>query len=84
MGRPGYQPSTGSGVKFRTHFDKGLLGGINVLQGQALVLPRSDWGEALYRVMSPQALKAVDIRMVPYYAWDNRGRSEMTVWLPLR
>ncbi|MCA9194225.1 MAG: glycoside hydrolase family 127 protein [Planctomycetales bacterium] len=22
-------------------------------------------------------------RLVPYYAWDNRGQSEMSVWLPL-
>ena len=24
------------------------------------------------------------IRLVPYYAWGNRGDSEMTVWMPLR
>jgi DUF1680 family protein len=71
-------------IKFETHFDKDLLGGISVLKAQAIVLPGSDWGETLYRVMSPNMPKAVDIRMIPYYAWSNRGDSEMTVWIPLR
>jgi len=61
-----------------------LLGGISVLQGQTLVLPGSDCGKALYRAMSLEAPEAVDIHMVSYYAWGNRGRSEMTVWLLLR
>ena len=26
---------------------------------------------------------AIDVKLVPYYAWGNRGRSEMSVWLPL-
>jgi DUF1680 family protein len=25
----------------------------------------------------------VDIRLIPYYAWGNRGKGEMTVWMPL-
>jgi DUF1680 family protein len=23
----------------------------------------------------------VDLRLVPYYAWGNRGGAEMTVWM---
>jgi DUF1680 family protein len=26
----------------------------------------------------------LDLRLIPYYAWGNRGPSEMTVWMPLR
>ena len=22
-------------------------------------------------------------RLIPYYAWGNRGKAEMTVWMPL-
>ena len=25
----------------------------------------------------------VEFTAIPYYAWDNRGESEMSVWLPL-
>lgn len=24
----------------------------------------------------------VKVRLIPYYAWGNRGKSEMTVWMP--
>lgn len=30
-----------------------------------------------------QAEKTVNIRLIPYYAWGNRGKGEMTVWMPL-
>lgn len=39
--------------------------------------------EALYRTFQPPKLDACPIRMIPYYAWDNRGMGEMLVWLPL-
>ena len=26
--------------------------------------------------------KTQKIRLIPYYAWGNRGKSEMTVWIP--
>jgi DUF1680 family protein len=77
-------------IKFRGHFDKDLLGGVTILEGKAHVLAGSGWGEALYREISHQKPKDVDIRLIPYYAWGNRGKSdlsdksEMTVWLPLR
>jgi len=26
--------------------------------------------------------RTVSLKLIPYYAWGNRGASEMTVWLP--
>jgi DUF1680 family protein len=69
---------------FRAHFDDDLLGGISVLEGRALDVAGSDWGDTLYREISPRQPKAVDIRLIPYYAWGNRGEPEMTVWMPVR
>ena len=40
------------------------------------------WGE-LYRELPRTAPRPVDLRLIPYHAWGNRGRSEMTVWMPL-
>ena len=71
-------------IKLRNHFDEELLGGITILEGKAHVLAGSTWGEVLYRQISHQKPKAIDIRLIPYYAWGNRGKSEMTVWIPLR
>ena len=71
-------------TKFKSHFDKNLLGGITALQASAQFLAGKDWGDSLYRTLTPQEGNAVTIRMIPYYAWDNRDNSEMTVWIPLR
>ena len=73
-----------SQIKLRSNFREELLGGITVLEGKAHVLAGSDWGQTLYREIENQDPKAVDIRLIPYYAWGNRGKSEMTVWMPLR
>ncbi len=39
--------------------------------------------ERLYRTFRPNALKKCRIRMIPYFAWDNRGMGEMQVWMPM-
>ena len=64
-------------------FDKDLLGGVTVLDGKAEVGGGAAWGRQLYRELKPDAPKTIDVRLVPYFAWGNRGRSEMTVWIPL-
>jgi DUF1680 family protein len=71
------------GVKLTPRFDQGLLGGVTVLEGRAEAAADPPWGEALYRELRPAASRPVDVRLVPYFAWGNRGKSEMTVWLPL-
>ncbi len=35
----------------------------------------------LYREIKPIKTEKVRIRLIPYYAWGNRGSSEMTVWM---
>ena len=60
-----------------------LLGGVVVLDGRAAVRPAQPWGRELYRERRSAAATPVDVRLIPYYAWANRGASEMSVWLPL-
>ena len=64
-------------------FDKDLLGGVTALYGTARRLPDRDWDNTLYREISPTQPAALDVRLVPYYAWGNRGDAQMSVWLPL-
>ena len=71
-------------AQFQDQFIKDLLGGVTILETKAYVRAGDDWNKALYRRISLQEPKAVDIRLIPYYAWGNRGDCEMTVWLPLR
>jgi len=55
---------------------------ITMLEGEALVQQRTDWTSTLYREVTDKTMP-VKIRLVPYYAWNNRGHAEMAVWLPL-
>lgn len=38
-------------------------------------------GEMLYKEYAPVQEKIQQLRFVPYYAWNNRGQGEMTVWV---
>jgi DUF1680 family protein len=38
----------------------------------------------LYREVQPRADREITLKLVPYFAWGNRGDTEMTVWLPVR
>jgi uncharacterized protein len=62
----------------------GVLAGTTVLEGEVLRLVADSLGDRLYASVPPHRLEAIDARFIPYYAWDNRGLSEMSVWLPLR
>ena len=59
------------------------------LEGDALLVNQDAWdNNTLYRNLRPmttangQKPKA-KIRLIPYYAWDNRGIDDMSLWLPL-
>ncbi|GIX07357.1 MAG: ATP-binding protein [Candidatus Poribacteria bacterium] len=60
-----------------------LLGGVTVIYATARALPSRRWDDALYRPLSHEPLRPLSVRMIPYYAWANRGDSEMSVWLRL-
>jgi uncharacterized protein len=70
-------------VKLTPRFDRGLLGGVAVLEGKAEATTEPVWGGGLYREFKPAAPRPVEVKLIPYYAWANRGKSEMTVWMPL-
>lgn len=70
--------------RLEAHYLKDLLGGVMVLEGRGYVVEGQPWGHNLYRPISPKEPKQIGIRLIPYYAWDNRGHSEMSVWLPIR
>ncbi len=56
-----------------------------VLTGPGLVVPRGRVdSDGLYREVDPTPARPITLTLIPYYAWDNRGDTEMTVWLPVR
>jgi DUF1680 family protein len=60
--------------------DEALLGGVDVLEGDALDAGSSEWPGGLYS--EAPAPKRFPFRAIPYFAWDERGAAAMRVWLP--
>jgi hypothetical protein len=69
-------------VKLAPRHDRDLLGGVTILEGEAVARKQGDWSGSLYREVRPETPVNVPLRLIPYFAWCNRGVSEMTVWIP--
>ncbi len=41
-----------------------------------------DWKGKLYRPAQSEDSQTVRVKFIPYSVWQNRGPSEMSVWLP--
>ncbi len=71
------------------HFDKNLLGGVVVLEGQAAAVADTDWSAEpydsplLYKEYTPNDSRPIRLKLIPYHAWANRGAGQMTVWMPI-
>ena len=55
---------------------------IVALDGEIAVLPDAS-SEALYDDLGTDELRTASVRLIPYFAWGNRGPSEMSVWMPV-
>jgi len=53
------------------------------LEGKAYLLQDNSWKNTLYKELNTQ-LKPITVKLIPYYAWANRGKTEMTVWMPVQ
>ena len=58
-------------------------GTVAMLEGTALLKAGTAWNDQLYKEISSKPAQPVAIKLIPYYAWGNRGHSEMAVWIPL-
>lgn len=54
------------------------------LEMNALVRHFGRWESLLYKPVENRDLAPINIRMIPYYAWGNRGPGDMAVWIPVR
>jgi len=73
---------------FTESFEDDLLGGVVTLKGKGrTALETADDRGLLYRA-SGSALRSglheTPVTLIPYYAWANRGTSDMAVWMPVR
>jgi uncharacterized protein len=65
-------PKTAS---FASSFNPKLLNGVMILKSQASQIEISSNGLEIKTQSKP-------FTAIPYYAWANRGKGEMTVWIP--
>lgn len=68
------------GSTFKVAFRKDLLGGVNVIETEAVQVPTVDWERKLFQA-SPRPVGS-KLTLVPYGFWDNRRAGRMEVWLP--
>lgn len=69
-----------SGAELRAEHRPEFLGGVTVIKGDLSV--RQDHQAKMYQPIDDAAWKDVSGQFIPYFAWGNRGQSEMTVFVP--
>jgi DUF1680 family protein len=62
-------------------YEPELLGGITTISGEVKL--RKDHRKGMYRELTDNKWDTYNVQFVPYYSWANRGKSEMTVWMPI-
>ena len=73
------------GTGFVSAFKPELLGGVLVLNHRGSLVDRPFSSEPLYRPFGEHVERpgeVVTLTFIPYYAWANRGPSNMEVWVP--
>jgi len=62
-------------TSFSSEYKAGLLNGIEVLKANAIAVIVDEKENKVNTVKQPFVA-------IPYYAWANRGKGEMTIWFP--
>ena len=68
-------------TELKPEYRSDFLGGITMINGNVLL--RTDDNDGMYRKIKKPKWKSYQTQFVPYYAWSNRGRAEMTVFMPV-
>jgi uncharacterized protein len=72
------------GDKFTEEYRGDLLGGLVMLKHAGTIYEKPLADEPLYQALNQaRPVKPIELRLIPYYAWSNRGPGAMTVWIPL-
>ncbi|HMP82252.1 MAG TPA: glycoside hydrolase family 127 protein [Verrucomicrobiota bacterium] len=73
-----------SDATFLARYDQRLFDGVVVLDATLLAKTETAWNGQLYREFHVPTFRPVKTKLIPYSLWANRGKSEMSVWLPLK
>ncbi|MDA6068281.1 glycoside hydrolase family 127 protein [Flavobacterium sp. AC] len=51
------------------------------IEATSFIAQDNSWKYSLYKPISAKDGKSVTIKLIPYFAWGNKGKGEMTVWM---
>ena len=71
---------------FGEQFRRDLLDGVVMLRHRGVIAQKPLEDEPLYQVVSQAthtAVKPIELTLIPYYAWANRGNNAMEIWIPV-
>jgi len=64
------------------NYQDNLLGGVTTIETELLL--RKDTPSKMYNTIKKPEWQSVSTKLVPYFAWSNRGMAEMTVFMPIK
>ncbi|ANW96248.1 hypothetical protein AXE80_08130 [Wenyingzhuangia fucanilytica] len=70
-----------SDIKLTSQNESDFLGGLSILKGDVML--SKDRDNNMYRTLEKPKWETYNATFIPYYAWSNRGVSEMTVFMPI-
>lgn len=62
-------------AKIKAHYDEELLNGVVTLEGEAYSVEKDS-------LSGKTEEKACSFKAIPYNTWNNRGNSQLVVWIP--
>jgi DUF1680 family protein len=71
-------------LRIQAEYSSDTLGGVTTLAMEACRVIEPTPTNRLYSDYQALTTENVTIKMIPYYAWANRGVSEMAVWIPIK
>jgi DUF1680 family protein len=51
------------------------------IEANAIISADNSWNKTLYKPLSSNDVTSVPVKLIPYFAWGNKGKGEMTVWM---
>lgn len=54
------------------------------LESELIPVKNGDWENQLYKEVAPASAAKINVRLIPYFTWGNRGHGDMTVWIARR
>ena len=65
----------------KAEFHADMLSGIAVVKGKGYLIPRTSGG--LYEILKQTGAQSFELTLIPYFSWNNRERTDMSVWFPV-